>query len=77
MLSSFLGVLPILIPSLCVLALSCDQSPSPLKQSFKKKLKACDYIEMESQTLNNLSWPSVRGKARHFGRCFVMLPLNL
>jgi hypothetical protein len=26
MLPSFLGVLPILIPSLCVLALSCDQS---------------------------------------------------
>jgi hypothetical protein len=27
MLSSFLGVLPILIPPLCALALSCDQSP--------------------------------------------------
>jgi hypothetical protein len=30
MLSSFLGVLPILIPPLCALALSCDQSPIPL-----------------------------------------------
>jgi hypothetical protein len=30
MLSSVLGVLPILIPPLCALALSCDQSPIPL-----------------------------------------------
>jgi hypothetical protein len=30
MLSSFLGVLPILIPPLCVLDLSCDQSPITL-----------------------------------------------
>jgi hypothetical protein len=30
MLSSFLGVLPILTPTLCALALSCDQSPIPL-----------------------------------------------
>jgi hypothetical protein len=30
MLSSFLGVLPILIPPSCALALSCDQSPIPL-----------------------------------------------
>jgi hypothetical protein len=29
MLSNFLGVLPILIPPLCALALSCDQSPVP------------------------------------------------
>jgi hypothetical protein len=28
MLASFLGVLPVLISSLCALALSCDQSPS-------------------------------------------------
>jgi hypothetical protein len=33
MLSSFLGVLPILIPPLCALALSCDQSPIP-RESF-------------------------------------------
>jgi hypothetical protein len=30
MLSSFLGVLPILIPPLCALVLSSDQSPIPL-----------------------------------------------
>jgi hypothetical protein len=30
MLSSFLGVLPILIPPKCALALSCDRSPIPL-----------------------------------------------
>jgi hypothetical protein len=30
MLSSFLGVLPILTTPLCALALSCDQSPIPL-----------------------------------------------
>jgi hypothetical protein len=30
MLSSFLGVLPILTPPLYALALSCDQSPIPL-----------------------------------------------
>jgi hypothetical protein len=30
MLSSFLGVLPILMPLLCALTLSCDQSPIPL-----------------------------------------------
>jgi hypothetical protein len=30
MLSSVLGVLPILTPPLCALALLCDQSPIPL-----------------------------------------------
>jgi hypothetical protein len=30
MLANFLGVLPILTPPLCALALSCAQSPIPL-----------------------------------------------
>jgi hypothetical protein len=35
MLSSFLGVLPILTPPLCALTLSCDQSLIPL---------LCEYV---------------------------------
>jgi hypothetical protein len=37
MLSSFLVVLPILIPPLCALALSCDQSPIPCEGFFKDR----------------------------------------
>jgi hypothetical protein len=42
MLASFLGVLPILIPPLCALALSCDQSPIPLAQLLLTALNQAD-----------------------------------
>jgi hypothetical protein len=35
MLSSFLGVLPILTPPLCALALSYEQSPIPLLETHE------------------------------------------
>jgi hypothetical protein len=54
MLCTFLGVLPILTPPLCALALSCDQSPIPLENWLSLRTLWQSYVLEQYVVLKTL-----------------------